>query len=253
MRAEGEIALVTGAGSGLGKATASRLASLGAKVICVDRAPEAAIAAAREVQGEPVVCDISDGAIVERAFGDAFARVGVPRIVVNCAGVSLPKRIVGRDGILSIAAFETSLRVNTLGSYIVLSHATRAMRELEPRDDGERGVIVMTASVAAEEGQIGQCGYSASKAGVVAMTLPAARELARYGIRVLSISPGLFDTPMMSALPPDAQTALNALTLFPARLGRSDEFASLVQHIVENRMLNGEHIRLDGGIRLPPK
>jgi NAD(P)-dependent dehydrogenase (short-subunit alcohol dehydrogenase family) len=251
MKINNQTVLVTGAGSGLGKATALLLGEAGAKVICMDLDPASARSTAASVGGFAAACDVSNDAAVERALGEAHATLGVSRALVHCAGVSIPARMIARDGSLSIGAFETSLRVNTLGTYIVVSRVAAAMAALEPLEDGERGVIITTASIASEDGQIGQCGYAASKAGVVAMTLPAARELARFGIRMLSIAPGLFDTPLMNTLSETARQSLHQLMVFPKRLGRPAEFAATVRFIIETAILNGENIRLDGGIRLP--
>jgi NAD(P)-dependent dehydrogenase (short-subunit alcohol dehydrogenase family) len=251
MKINSQTVLVTGAGSGLGKATALLLGEAGAKVICMDLDPAAAAKAAASTGGFAVACDVSNDAAVAKALEEAQAALGVPRAVVHCAGVSLPARMIARDGSLSIGAFETSVRVNTLGTYIVMSRAAAAMAELEPLEDGERGVIITTASIASEDGQVGQCGYAASKAAVAAMTLPAARELSRFGIRVVSISPGLFDTPLMNVLSEAARESLKQLTVFPKRLGRAEEFATTARWIIETIILNGETIRLDGAIRLP--
>ncbi|MAU45915.1 MAG: SDR family NAD(P)-dependent oxidoreductase [Rhodobacteraceae bacterium] len=254
MEISGQIALVTGAGSGLGEATARRLAAAGARVAVVDRGAEAAERVADEIGGLAIAVDVSDNAAVEAAFAEVASKLGTPRIVVNCAGIGTAGRILPRDGVLPIEAFERTLRVNLLGSYIVLSHAARLMSAAEPLDaDGARGLIVNTASVAYQDGQIGQAAYAASKGGIASLTLPAARELARFGIRVMTIAPGLFETAMSAGLPPEARTALEAGLPFPSRMGKPDEFALLVQQIVENPLLNGEVIRLDSAVRLAPK
>ncbi|NIY97062.1 SDR family NAD(P)-dependent oxidoreductase [Salipiger sp. HF18] len=254
MEISGQIALVTGAGSGLGEATARRLAAAGARVAVVDRGAEAAERVADEIGGLAIAVDVSDNGAVEAAFAEVASKFGTPRIVVNCAGIGTAGRILPRDGVLPIETFERTLRVNLLGSYIVLSHAARLMSAAEPLDaDGARGLIVNTASVAYQDGQIGQAAYAASKGGIASLTLPAARELARFGIRVMTIAPGLFETAMSAGLPPEARTALEAGLPFPSRMGKPDEFALLVQQIVENPLLNGEVIRLDSAVRLAPK
>ncbi|MEI4472227.1 SDR family NAD(P)-dependent oxidoreductase [Frigidibacter sp. MR17.24] len=254
MRIDGEIALVTGAGSGLGEATARRLAAAGARVAVMDLGAAAAERVAQEIGGLPLAADVSDAAAVEAAFARTVAELGTPRIVVNCAGIGTAARILPRDGALPLAAFERTLRVNLYGSYVVLSHAARLMAQAPTLDaDGARGVIVNTASVAWQDGQIGQAAYAASKGGIASMTLPAARELARFGIRVMTVAPGLFETAMSAGLPPEARAALEAGLPFPARMGRPDEFAQLVQAIVENPLLNGEVVRIDSAVRLAPK
>lgn len=254
MDIKGTIALVTGAGSGLGEATARRLAAEGAKVAVLDLSVEAAQRVAEEIGGLAVAVDVSDAAAVESAFATVVEKLGTPRIAVNCAGIGTATRILPRDGSLTIEAFERTLRINTLGSYIVLSHAALAMSALEPVDaDGARGIILNTASVAYQDGQIGQAAYAASKGGIASLTLPAARELARFGIRVMTIAPGLFETAMSAGLPPEARAALEAGLPFPSRMGKPDEFALLVQQIIQNPLLNGEVIRLDSAVRLAPK
>lgn len=254
MDISGQIAIVTGAGSGLGEATARRLAAAGAKLVAMDLAQEAAARVADDIGGLAVAADVSDPSAVEAAFAQVADRLGTPRIVVNCAGIGTAARILPRDGSLTLDAFERTLRVNLYGSYVVLSHAARAMAAAEPLDaDGARGVIINTASVAWQDGQIGQAAYAASKGGIVSLTLPAARELARFGIRVMAIAPGLFETAMSAGLPPEARASLEAGLPFPSRMGRPDEYAMLVQQIVENPLLNGEVIRIDSAVRLAPK
>ncbi|KGJ03537.1 NAD(P)-dependent dehydrogenase, short-chain alcohol dehydrogenase family [Paracoccus halophilus] len=254
MDISGQIALVTGAGSGLGEATARRLAALGARVAVMDLAQEAADRVAGEIGGLAVAADVSDAAAVEAAFARVMQDLGTPRIVVNCAGIGTAARILPRDGSLSLDAFERTLKINLYGSYVVLSHAARAMAATDPLDDdGARGVIVNTASVAWQDGQIGQAAYAASKGGIASLTLPAARELARFGIRVMTIAPGLFETAMSAGLPPEAKASLEAGLPFPSRMGRPEEYAMLVQQIVENPLLNGEVIRIDSAVRLAPK
>lgn len=254
MQITGGIALVTGAGSGLGRATAQRLAQEGARVAVLDRDADAAAQVAGDIDGMAVVADVSDAASVQDAFAAVQDRWGVPRMVVNCAGIGTAARILPRDGGLSLEAFERTLRVNLLGSYVVLSHAARAMSGADALDaDGARGVIVNTASVAYQDGQIGQAAYAASKGGIASMTLPAARELARWGIRVMTIAPGIFETAMSDGLPLDIRTALEAGLPFPSRMGRPQEFAMLVEQIIRNPLLNGEVIRIDSAVRLAPR
>ncbi len=253
MQLEGLAAVVTGGGSGLGAATATHLAGLGCKVAVADLNQAAAEAQAGRIGGLAIGCDVADAASAQAAFATARAAHGPVRILVNCAGIGTAGRIVGRDGPLQLAAFERVIRVNLIGSFNMLRLAAVEMSDAEPLDEGERGVIVNTASIAAYEGQVGQPAYAASKGGIVGMTLPAARELARVGVRVVTIAPGLFQTPMVDGLPADAQAALAAGIPFPARLGRPVEYAELVEHIVRNRFLNGEVIRLDGALRMPPR
>ena len=253
MNLQGQPAIVTGGASGLGGATAQALAAAGAKVAVVDLNADAAQEMAARVGGIAIACDVADAEAAERAFATARAAHGPARVLVNCAGVGTPGRIVGRDGPLALGAYENVIRVNLIGTFNMLRLAAAEMSVLEPMDDGERGVIINTASVAAFDGQVGQAAYAASKAGVVGLTLPAARELARHGIRVVTIAPGLFATPMMAGLPVEVQASLGASVPFPARLGSPEEFASLVLHIAQNRMLNGETIRLDGALRMAPR
>jgi NAD(P)-dependent dehydrogenase (short-subunit alcohol dehydrogenase family) len=249
-----QIALVTGGASGLGAATARRLAAAGARVAVMDRSAEAANTVAAEIGGIACAADVTDADAVEAAFADVTAKLGTPRIVANCAGIGTAARILPRGGALSLDVFRRTVEVNLIGTYTVLSVAARAMSALEPLDeDGARGVILNTASVAFQDGQIGQAAYAASKGGVASLTLPAARELARFGIRVMTIAPGLFETPMAAGLQPEARAALEAGLPFPSRMGRPEEFAQLVQSIVENPLLNGEVIRLDSAVRLAPK
>lgn len=255
MQIKDSVALVTGGGSGLGEATALRLAAQGAKLAVMDRSPEAAARVAAATGGLALPADVTDSAAVGAAFDKIAATWGTaPRILVNCAGIGTASRILPRDGSLSIEAFEQTIKVNLIGSYILLSHAARAMSVLAPLDeDGARGVIINTASVAYQDGQIGQAAYAASKGGIASLTLPAARELARFGIRVMTIAPGLFETAMSAGLAPEVRTALEAGLPFPSRMGRPDEYARLVQAIVENPLLNGEVIRIDSAVRLAPK
>jgi len=253
MRQEGLPAVVTGGGSGLGAATAERLARAGWRVAVLDINRQAAEASAARIRGRGVACDVADAASAEAALTEARAAHGVERLLVNCAGIGTAGRIVGRDGPLRLEAFERVIRANLIGTFNMLRLSAAAMSGLEPLEDGERGLIVNTASIAAYEGQVGQAAYAASKGGVASLTLPAARELARAGVRVMTIAPGLFETPMLAGLPPDGQQSLAAGVPYPPRLGRPDEYAALVQHIAENRFLNGEVIRLDGALRMPPR
>jgi NAD(P)-dependent dehydrogenase (short-subunit alcohol dehydrogenase family) len=253
MRIKDLAAVVTGGGSGLGAATAAHLAGLGCNVAVVDINQAAAEAQAARIGGVGIGCDVADAAFGEAAFARARAAHGPVRILVNCAGLGAAGRIVGRDGPLKLDAFERIVRVNLIGSFNMLRLAAAEMSEAEPLEEDERGVIVNTASIAAYEGQVGQAAYAASKGGVVGMTLPAARELARAGVRVVTIAPGLFQTPMVDGLPPEIQASLGASIPFPSRLGRPSEYAELVEHIVRNRFLNGEVIRLDGALRMPPR
>lgn len=254
MQITDQIAIVTGAGSGLGAATARRLAGQGARVAVLDRSMDAATAVADEIGGMALAADVTDPAAIEAAFARVTDAWGTPRIAVNCAGIGTAARILPRDGALPLELFERTIRVNLIGTYTVLSIAARAMAAAAPLDDdGARGVIVNTASVAYQDGQIGQAAYAASKGGVAALTLPAARELARFGIRVMTIAPGLFETAMSAGLPPEARASLEAGLPFPSRMGRPDEFAMLVQQIIENPILNGEVIRIDSAVRLAPK
>lgn len=253
MDISGHAAIVTGAASGLGEATARRLAAAGARVALFDRDLAAAERVAAEAGGTAFACDVADAASAERAVAGATETLGPARIAVNCAGVAPPARIVGRDGPLALSAFADVVAVNLVGTFNILRLAAAAMRDLDPVATGERGVIINTASIAAFEGQIGQAAYAASKGGVVSLTLPAARELARHGIRVLTIAPGTFATPMLRGLPEETQRQLGEAVPFPSRLGEPDEFAALVLHMIGNVMLNGAVVRLDGALRMPPK
>lgn len=253
MKLDNTSVLVTGGGSGLGEATARRLAGLGARVAILDRDAARAEDVAREIGGLAVPADVADADGVAQALTAVTEKQGAPRVVVNCAGIATGARIVGRDGPMPLEEFERVLRVNLIGTFNVMRLATDAMQSLEALEDGERGVIVNTASIAAFEGQIGQAAYSASKGGIVSMTLPAARELARFGIRVNVIAPGIFLTPLLYTLPSEVQASLAADIPFPSRLGDPAEFAEAVRFCIESRYLNGETIRLDGAVRLKPK
>ncbi len=253
MNPSGQTAIVTGGGSGLGEATARALARSGARVALLDVGIERASAVAAEINGIAVACDVSDGSGAEAAVAEVAARLGAPRILVNCAGVVLAMKTTGKDGPHPLDRFRKVIEVNLLGTFNMIRLFAAQTERLEPLAGGERGVIVNTASVAAFDGQIGQAAYSASKGGIVGMTLPVARDLARSGIRVMTIAPGIFKTPMMASLPQDAQDSLGQQVPFPSRLGDPAEYAALALHIVENQMLNGETIRLDGAIRMAPK
>jgi NAD(P)-dependent dehydrogenase (short-subunit alcohol dehydrogenase family) len=250
----GASALVTGGASGLGLATARRLAAAGAAVTIIDLPTSAGPDAAAELGGTFAAADVTSPEQVAAAVRTAAAS-GPLRVVVNCAGIAPPAKVLDRDGNPSpLDGFERIIRVNLIGTYNVIAQASAVMARTEPDSDGgDRGVIVSTASVAAFDGQIGQPAYSASKGGVHAMTLPIARELARYGIRVVTIAPGIMETPMLAGLPQAAQDSLGEQVPYPARLGRPDEYARLVMSIVDNGYLNGETIRLDGAIRMAPK
>jgi NAD(P)-dependent dehydrogenase (short-subunit alcohol dehydrogenase family) len=249
MQLDGIGALVAGGASGLGEATARELAARGARVTVADLNEERGAALADELDGAFVSADVTDEAQVQAAV-DAVEGL---RFAVSCAGVGWAERTVGKNGAAQLQPFETVIRVNLIGTFNVLRLSAAAMSRGEPDGEGERGAVVMTASVAAFDGQIGQTAYSASKGGVVGLTLPAARDLARQGIRVCTIAPGLFDTPLLAGLPEEARQALGASIPFPPRLGRPEEYARLACHIAENMMLNGEVIRLDGAIRMAPK
>jgi NAD(P)-dependent dehydrogenase (short-subunit alcohol dehydrogenase family) len=249
----GASALVTGGASGLGLATARRLAAAGAAVTIVDLPRSAGADIAAELGGSFAPADVTDPGQVAAAVETASA-AGPLRVVVNCAGIAPPAKILDREGAPTpLDGFERIISVNLIGTYNVVAQASAAMARTEPDADGGRGVIVNTASVAAFDGQIGQPAYAASKGGVHAMTLPIARELARYGIRVVTIAPGIMETPMLMGLPQAAQDSLGQQVPFPQRLGRPDEYARLVESIVDNGYLNGETIRLDGAIRMAPK
>ena len=253
MRISGAAAIVTGGGSGLGRATAEALAARGAKVAVADLNPAAAEEVAKAIGGVAIVCDVGDDASATAAVAKAEAAHGPARILVNCAGIGSPVRIVGKDGAPTpLGDFEKVIRVNLIGTFNMIRLAAAGMAKLDAID-GERGVIVSTASVAAFEGQIGQSAYSASKGGVAAMTLPIARELARTGVRVNTIAPGIFMTPMLAGLREDFQQSLGASVPFPSRLGQPAEYAALAVHIVENGYINGETIRIDGALRMAPR
>lgn len=253
MDVKGHAAIVTGAASGLGAATARALAAMGAKVSLLDLNAEDAGALADDIGGLAIGCDVTSAESAEEAVQAARDRHGPARILVSCAGIAPPKRIVGRDGPQPLDAFSNVIRVNLIGTFNLMRLAAADMLSQDPLETGERGVIINTASVAAFDGQIGQSAYAASKGGVAAMTLPAAREMAKSGVRVLAIAPGIFGTPMLYGLPEEVQTALGESVPFPSRLGDPAEYASLVLHMIDNVMLNGEVVRLDGALRMAPQ
>jgi NAD(P)-dependent dehydrogenase (short-subunit alcohol dehydrogenase family) len=254
MQIDGQVALVTGGASGLGEATARYLAEQGADVAILDYDGEKARCVAAEISGYSQACDITDENAVAAGVTSAMARFGqAPRIVVNCAGIGVAARIVGREGKVSTPIFRRVMEVNLFGTYNVMTYAAQAMMDLPPLDTGERGVIINTASAAYEDGQVGQAAYAASKGAIASMCLPAAREFAQLGIRVMTIAPGLFETPMMQELPAETTAGIVANIPFPKRLGAPHEFATLAGDIVQNPYLNGTVIRLDGAVRLPPR
>ena len=253
-------AVVTGGASGLGAGTAKALAARGAKVALFDLNADKGRALAKEIGGMFFNCDVTSEASIDAALSAARTANGPERILVNCAGIAIGQRLTRKNkdtGAIvphDLATFAKVIQINLIGTFLMLAKSAAMMQTLAPvGSDGERGVMINTASVAATDGQIGQVAYAASKGGVLGLTLPIARDLAQYGIRVCTIMPGLFQTPMFDSLPPEAQQALGAATPFPSRLGRADEYAALACHICENSMLNGEAIRLDGAIRLAPR
>ncbi len=246
-------AIVTGGASGLGEGAARALAAAGCKVAIFDLQKEKGEAVARELGGIFVECDVSSAASAEAAFEKARETHGPCGVAVNCAGVAHAGKILGREGVLPLENFSKVVQVNLIGTFNILRLAAADMAQREPNADGERGVIINTASIAGYEGQIGQAAYSASKGGVIALTLQAARELAREGIRVNTIAPGLFMTPMMAGMPEEVQDSLAATLPFPKRLGRPEEFGMMVDQMVRNPVLNGEVIRLDCALRMAPK
>ena len=253
MKIEHQAAIVTGGGSGLGAATARMLSGHGARVAVLDLNLRSAKSVAADIGGFPVAADISDADSAAKAVQEIVAELGAPRILVNCAGIGGASRVLRKDGPMPLEAFQKIVRVNLEGTFNMIRLAADQMEKLEPLEDDERGTIVNTASVAAYEGQIGQAAYAASKGGIVSMTLPIAREFSRCGIRVNTISPGIFLTPLLDELPEEAREALGDSIPFPRRLGRPDEFADLVRTCVTNNYLNGETIRIDGSIRLAAK
>ena len=255
MKISGSSFIVTGGASGLGAATVRHLAKLGAHVLIADLNEDAGHALEREIGAAALFekVDVASGADAAHAVMASVQHFGALHGLVNCAGVATPGKVLGKEGPLSLEAFDRTVRINLTGTFNMIRLAAESMSKHDANAEGERGVIVNTASVAAFDGQIGQPAYAASKAGVAGMTLPIAREFARFGIRVVTIAPGLFETPMMASLPKEAQESLGKSVPFPPRLGRPAEYAQLVQAIVENPMLNGETIRLDGALRMAPK
>ena len=253
MDVKGQAAIVTGGASGLGGATASALAAAGAKVAILDLQDELGQKKAAEIGGVYVKCNVADGASAEAAVKAAVEKLGAPRVTVNCAGIGRAARTISKNGPHALEMFAQVINVNLIGTFNIIRLASWEMSKAEPLAGGERGVIINTASVAAFDGQIGQAAYSASKGGVVGMTLPIARDLSRELIRVVTIAPGLFKTPLLGSLPEEAQASLGKQVPHPARLGDPDEYCALAVHIVENPMLNGEVIRLDGAIRMAPR
>ncbi len=249
----GKVAFVTGGASGLGAATARALAASGATVGIFDRDADKGQAIADELGGQFFAVDVSEAASAETAVAAAIAALGTPSVLVNCAGIGTAARIVGRDGPMPLDAFSRVINVNLVGSFNMMRLCAHAMSLAEPDENGQRGVVISTASVAAYEGQIGQAAYAASKGGIVSLTLPAAREFARFGIRVLAIAPGLFLTPLLEGLPQETQDGLAAAIPNPPRLGKPGEFADLVMAMVGNDYLNGEVVRLDGALRMQAK
>ena len=253
MRIEGSSAIVVGGASGLGEATVRRLHEQGAVVTIADLNAEKGAALASELDAEFVACDVREEEQVQAAVEQAAKVEGGLRIAACCAGIGWAQKVAGSKGPHPLLPFETVIQINLIGTFNALRYAAAAMIANEPSQDGERGVFVCTASIAAYDGQVGQISYAASKGGIVSLTLPAARDLAQYGIRVNTIAPGLFDTPLLAALPEEARQKLGAGVPFPQRLGQPAEYAQLACQIVENRMLNGETIRLDGALRMPPR
>ncbi|MCL1479418.1 SDR family NAD(P)-dependent oxidoreductase (plasmid) [Marinobacter sp. M3C] len=246
-------AIVTGGASGLGEGAARALAAAGCKIAIFDLQKERGEAVAKELGGIFVECDVSSAASAEAAFAKAREAHGLCGVVVNCAGVATAGKILGREGVLPLENFSKVVQVNLIGTFNILRLAAADMAQRAPNADGERGVIINTASIAAYEGQVGQAAYSASKGGVVALTLQAARELAREGIRVNTIAPGLFMTPMIAGMPQEVQDSLAATLVFPKRLGKPEEFGMMVDQMVRNPVLNGEVIRLDSALRMAPR
>ena len=252
MQIQGKVFIVTGGASGLGEGTARMLAAAGGKVVVADVQADKGEALAREIGGAFVKCDVTQEADGQAAVAKALS-LGKLMGLVNCAGIAIGVKTVGKEGAHPLAQFQRVIGINLIGSFNMIRLAAEAMCRNEPEPTGERGVLINTASVAAFDGQIGQAAYSASKGGIVGMTLPIARDLARNGIRCMTIAPGIFGTPMMFGMPQDVQDALAASVPFPSRLGTPQDYANLARHIIENEMLNGEVIRLDGAIRLAPR
>jgi NAD(P)-dependent dehydrogenase (short-subunit alcohol dehydrogenase family) len=253
MEIKNSIALISGGASGMGAATARALAKAGAQIVLLDIQQKAAETLAKELNGRAFHGDVTQADSIEKVFLQLAQRAEIPRICVNCAGILAAKRMVSKQGPLPLVEFEHVIAVNLTGTFNLMRSAAAAMVALAPLPSGERGIIINTASIAAFEGQIGQIAYSASKGGIVSMTLPAARELAPFGIRVMTIAPGLVDTPLFATVPEEAKMALAAAVPFPKRLAKPEEYAQLVEQIIENPMLNGTVIRLDGALRMQAK
>lgn len=253
MNVQGKAAIVTGGASGLGKATALKLAAYGAKVAIVDVNYTLAKQVAEEIGGLALKANVADADQAQEVISQARQKHGSATILVNCAGIGTSGRIVSKQGPMPLSAFEKVIQVNLIGSFNMMRLAAAGMMAEEPNGENERGVIISTASVAAYEGQIGQAAYAASKGGIVSLTLPAAREFAQFGIRVLAIAPGLFETPLLEGLSDEARQNLSSAIPFPKRLGQAEEYANLVLHLIENSYLNGEVIRIDGGLRMQAK
>jgi NAD(P)-dependent dehydrogenase (short-subunit alcohol dehydrogenase family) len=255
MQIKGSVFIITGGASGLGAGTARMLVAQGGKVVLADLNEAAGTALAAELGGNArfVITDVADEASAKACVAQAVAAFGGLHGLVNCAGIATAEKVLGKNGPHALDTFAKTITVNLIGSFNMIRLASEVMSQGAPNPAGERGVIVSTASVAAYDGQIGQAAYAASKGGIVGMTLPIARELARFGIRVMTIAPGIFETPMLLGMPQEVQDALGKMVPFPSRLGKPAEYAALVRHIVENEMLNGEVIRLDGAIRMAPK
>lgn len=250
MKLNGQSAVVTGGASGLGAATAEALNAAGVKVALWDMNAEKGEALAKKLGGVFCAVNVTDEASVKAGLEKTIAAIGAPRILVNCAGIAIGEKTIGKNGAHKLDSFRRVIEINLIGTFNCIRLVSEAMEKLDALEDGARGVIINTASVAAFDGQIGQAAYSASKAGVAGMTLPLARELARHGIRVMTIAPGIFRTPMVAGMPEKVQASLAEQIPFPPRLGEPAEYAALVRHIIENAMLNGEVIRLDGAIRM---
>lgn len=253
MKIDGLVAMVTGGGSGLGEATARALAANGAKVAILDVNKDGADRVAGDLGGIAIHCDVSSAEAGEAALAETVEKLGEPRILVNCAGIGIAMKTVGKDGPHPLDVYRRTIEINLIGTFNMIRLFAGRCGKTDPLDGGERGVIINTASVAAYDGQVGQAAYSSSKGGIVGMTLPVARDLARDGIRVMTIAPGLFLTPLLKGLPEEAQESLGRQVPFPPRLGDPAEYAQLAIQIVENQMLNGEVIRLDGAIRMAPR
>lgn len=253
MEIKGKTVIITGAGSGLGAATAKYFSNLGARVAWLDIDITHVRAQTKQGQDIAIPCDVTDPIHTEQALKLITDQLGPIMACINCAGIAPAKRIVGKSGAIALDDFKQVINVNLIGTFNVLRLAAEAMSTADPLEDNERGIIINTASIAAYEGQIGQAAYSASKGGVIALTLPAARELAQHGIRVVTIAPGIFETPLLLNMPESVQMSLASQIPFPKRLGKPTEYAALVHHIIENKMINAEVIRLDGGIRMGEK